>query len=120
MDRRIVAILGTQRAKRIAMARSLPKAMDAAGLEHYSITTQSLFWVSTPQGGGVLGTIEKLPANQGWTVWMQPPALGLKMEREWKFEDRTSAVTWLSCFASLAEKGVECIMSHMNASKIML
>jgi len=92
-----MTILGAQRVRRIAQARSLPKAMDTAGLEHYSITSQSLFWVSTPKGRGILGTIEKLPADQGWTVWMQPPALGLKMEREWRFEDRTSAVLWTAC-----------------------
>ena len=97
MDRRIMTIIGKQRAGRIAKARSLPRAMDAAGLEHYSITTRSLFWAPTPREGVVLGAIERLSGGRGWTVWMQPPALGLKKEREWKFEDRANAVAWVSC-----------------------
>lgn len=99
MSRRVSTVLGSRRACRIAKARTLSKAMDAVGLDHFTNPNgkQSMFWVAGPQGSAVLTVIEELPAGRGWTLWMQPPALGLKKEREWKFQDRTSAVAWLAC-----------------------
>ena len=98
MDDRIIAILGGKRSARIAHARTLSQAMDATDLvEHYTCRSQSLFWVPARGGRLSLAVIEKMAAGRGWTVWMQPLALGLSKEREWKFGDRTTAVAWMAC-----------------------
>ena len=108
MDARIIAILGASRARHIVSARTLSGAMDAAELfEHHTSGTQSLFSVPEPKGGSCLATIEAQPSGRGWTVWMQPPAFGLKAEQEWRFKDRASAVAWAACVLLVGLKDAE-------------
>jgi len=98
MDPSAATILGADRFARITAADTLDAAMDAAGLfEHYTSGTQSLFWLPELSGGISLAAIEALPASRGWTVWMQPRALGLTEEREWVFGDHGAAVAWMAC-----------------------